>query len=776
MKKLFILLLIAGFSQLAIGQSISGLTHAVSATSGDLDVTWTAITAPAGNYEYELEWTYMSGVDANGAQIPTNTLDVPGLLFETNSSRVMVSKNSFSIPLIYEQGYVLYRVRAAWIDAYGALLHSDWSTDAPIVDGIKVVNSTMKLNAWNNGGVANYYYLTDGLEKNKNWQSSISFAEEGKTKTVVSYHDGSMRNRQAVTRINSDQRAIVGETFYDYNGRASLQLLPVPVPGNLLTYRNNFNIADGGTKLSKSDFELGDPTLVCNYKSPQFSTSNGASQYYSPNNSVNYFTEAQTPAQALGNKILNIGLIPDAGKYPYTQTMYTPDNTGRVKLQTGVGAAYNYNSGHFTRNMYGKPQQEELSRLFGTEVGFADHYKKNVVIDANGQPSVSYLDLDGKVIATTLAGGAPGALDPLTGIASRNIVSQLLTPQGNLLSADGSSKTFSSKILVTADNTQYDFAYKGTAVPFSIQCDKDGSGNRSFIGGLKLDYSLTDECGVKQFEVSKANSHITSTNSFNESNSVKLNQGEYLLTKTVSVDNELLDNEWNTFAADTTQNCLKTIRDFEHGYLGSISAAGCNISCESCLEGLKKVATDNPGLDPNALVLMQQLCDKLCQKVDPCDAAFQMMKGDMGPGGQYGEVRPKLFSNPLSSAPTYDAAQVALTKTGNAQDPATLNLNVDPDNGAAVAAMSTVDPRPFPLSIYNGDNQLPHITANGLDYTPSWKSPMKMIIDGNRNITFQPDGYYNIDGSPSTIPVFVQFNFSKDGFSHMNASKGWRRS
>ncbi|NJK96896.1 MAG: hypothetical protein HC905_20030 [Bacteroidales bacterium] len=46
-------------------------------------------------------------------------------------------------------------------------------------------------------------------------------------------------------------------------------------------------------------------------------------------------------------------------------------------------------------------------------MGIAAHYKKNVVADANGQSNITYLDQEGRVIATALTGSPPNGLIPL---------------------------------------------------------------------------------------------------------------------------------------------------------------------------------------------------------------------------------------------------------------------------------------------------------------------------------------------------------------------------
>ena len=79
-----------------------------------------------------------------------------------------------------------------------------------------------------------------------------------------------------------------------------------------------------------------------------------------------------------------------------------PDNTGKLRAESGLGPVHKLGSGHETKYFYGVPKQSQLNRLFGTDVGWAEHYKRNMVVDPNGQIVVSYTDLKGNVVATSL--------------------------------------------------------------------------------------------------------------------------------------------------------------------------------------------------------------------------------------------------------------------------------------------------------------------------------------------------------------------------------------
>ena len=50
----------------------------------------------------------------------------------------------------------------------------------------------------------------------------------GKRKSVISYYDQSLRSRQVQTNLSTDSVALVAENKYDFEGRPSLSILPVP--------------------------------------------------------------------------------------------------------------------------------------------------------------------------------------------------------------------------------------------------------------------------------------------------------------------------------------------------------------------------------------------------------------------------------------------------------------------------------------------------------------------------------------------------------------------
>lgn len=408
-----------------------------------LNVGWTPPANP-GNNAIQLEWAWLENeLESNYHIGETFTVASKEKLMKTGATRVELgyAAPGYSIPLLYDGlGKLHYRVRGVSIKSTGTRVYGPWSA----------INSV------------DY----NGHESGLNWQVTTSFAEEGKHKTVIQYYDGSLRSRQTVTKDNTTLNTVIAETLYDHEGRPAVQVLPAPGMSNAIAYRRNlnkFNSPEGGMLAQANDQNPADffdhyfsgattPTL-------QDTVPGSAAEYYS----------SQNPTASTTGKF-----IADAEGYPYTVTRYTPDGTGRIQSQSGVGAAMKMGSGRETKYYYGSPKQEELDGLFGTEVGDKSHYFKNMVQDANGQMSVSYVDMHGRTIATALAGEAPANLSPL------NVSNALFYPGQhhtsaltlNLLDSNtnitkGNTIESVSSLLVPY-RTAYSFEYKLTPESLSL--------------------------------------------------------------------------------------------------------------------------------------------------------------------------------------------------------------------------------------------------------------------------------------------------------------------
>ena len=406
----------------------------VNTTDRTITYSWQAID---GAIEYDFEWLVISS-DLDPAYTPDDLIDWE------RATRVSLYQNHYTIELPYDESRVYFRVRAV---GYGNVLEhrltTDWVEATPITISDVGGNITP-------------------LEQEKNWSYSATYAEEGKRVEVLNFADGTGRGRQSITKDNSYNRSIVSETVFDKEGRQAIQVIPSVAPSSQIRFFNNYNLAESTNSQGQpttapvnwTHFDLDQNYTAGNHLS--LSTASGSSQYFSPNNA-----EAGSHIAAY---------IPDAEKIPYTQTIL--DNQGRVKVQTGIGENYRLGSGHETRYAYAAAFQEDLDELFGSEIGYADHYSMQLVTDANGQSSISYTNLSGKTVATGIVGQAPvengqdlvEELDgsvynyPTSRVKSRNLAAMNALEEGE----DGSLLWAVRKEFMVTSAGAYEFNYSMT--------------------------------------------------------------------------------------------------------------------------------------------------------------------------------------------------------------------------------------------------------------------------------------------------------------------------
>jgi RHS repeat-associated protein len=511
-------------------------------TKGELLISW----APNISIEeYDLEWTYVdnSSLAAGNYHVSGNLS--PDILFRHNATRVSIKNTSYYVPLLYEGGGKLYfRVRGVQYLTYGERKVTNWS---PVTSG----------------GFAEYS-ISLGHEQKLNWQSSISFAEEGKRKAVVQYSDGSLYNRQTVTKDNTTGTTVVAETLYDKQGRPQIQVLPTPTLSSLIKYTPTFNTINS----AEYDKDVYDPAgRSCDVSAPGMDITKGASRYYSPN-----------------NEKVNEGFhkyIPDAKKFAFTETQYTNDNTGRIARQGGVGDIHQIGGGHETKYYYGTPSQAELDALFGTEAGIASHYQKNMVRDANGQYSVSYVSMTGKTVATALAGDAPASLAPLASNKIRNRTDQLLDPSNNIVNG---TVIESVKTILVPKTGNYTFNYLLNPESFELKDCDDTTICYDCLYDLEI--TITDDCsngnlpnGVpytvtkNNFTLGGVDTTCTPALPLSLNFTLTLKEGSYTITKRLKLSQEKMnDYRDSLFLAHNTcrtyEDIYKEVRDSVMNRLG----------------------------------------------------------------------------------------------------------------------------------------------------------------------------------------------------------------
>ena len=340
----------------------------------NLEIRWTPVQ---GAEYYDLEWLFLefpevpSSIESDHYPISGVPVDIADLNIDfKNATRIRLSDNFYDLNLNYPRGYMLYRVRTVGENRHGQSITGDWTVAATHAD----------LNGSNPEKCIAY----KGNSSDLNWQYTAVYAEDGKRKELVSYFDGSLRSRQSLSVLNSDNNVVADGVIMDQEGREVLTVLPSVVSGTSLAYRNGLNKNTNGDLYSWQDFDQG--TYVLNPKA-MGTTSAGAGKYYSPSNSIS---------------TVGKDLIPDAEGYPFSRVILSDDGLNRPIRSSGIGSEFKLGSDRDVENMYLSPAgSEELDKVFGSEVGTTG-YTKRLRIDQNEQIYVEYFDQDNRLIASSI--------------------------------------------------------------------------------------------------------------------------------------------------------------------------------------------------------------------------------------------------------------------------------------------------------------------------------------------------------------------------------------
>lgn len=650
--------------------------------NGQWTISWQPIT---GVDQYDVEWTFIDYQDPRGMVIAANStwfdgtqlLAVPTATEDSwmrhDATRVTVSGTvySYAIDLPYVNGFVLARYRGV---SYNTTTQLRTTTAWQYTD---YTNSNRTL------GI----YLGTGHQQGLNWQYDANFAEEGKRKELITYFDATLRARQNVTIVNNDldhtsvrNTAVVSETIYDNMGRPTMKILPAPLLSNALTYYSGVNRNGAGQPYSRDDIgSVGtNADGSCNITATPMSASSGAGQYYSSSNAfladpTNYFFAKY---------------IPDAGGKPFSLTEYTTDNTGRVRRQGGVGPTLQIGAGHDTRYFYGKPGgARDLERIFGMESGDATHYEKNLVVDPNGQISVSYVNSNGKTVATALASSTPPNLDALPSsalsTARTNFTQTLIQPTDFTADAGGLYKS-SSTTFTAAFLGNYTLTYN-LSPALAVPSTPSASGNFCSNCYYDITVDVLDNCGnpvahdypaTPPFPGSDITCHGTPT-AYTGTLTVPIqNVGEYTVVYKLKLSEAQIQYQTDYYVANNST--LQTIQNFFENLLPTIDLSGCYNECSTCIAKLgtlsdftakmqalllQQKAEKYPNapasnFNPNSSVITSWISSTYqslynncvaiqtnCSAGSACEQKKQMLKDDVLPGGQYA-----LFDQPSLDA------------------------------------------------------------------------------------------------------------------------------
>ncbi|HMG14341.1 MAG TPA: hypothetical protein VK590_02770, partial [Saprospiraceae bacterium] len=182
--------------------------NSYSISDNELSILWQAIS---GAEYYDLEWTYVDDYKDVNQKIPVGQLLLnKHYNLNRNSTRVQLTQNKYTLPLVFESGYILYRVRGVGIeyDPVPDIIYQmpgRWSN--PVNNSPTGPEQAIDVSAWNHR-----YHISAPFENDQlNWQITTSYAEEGKSKSIVGFGDGTQRNRQTITGLSTGHETMVAE-------------------------------------------------------------------------------------------------------------------------------------------------------------------------------------------------------------------------------------------------------------------------------------------------------------------------------------------------------------------------------------------------------------------------------------------------------------------------------------------------------------------------------------------------------------------------------------
>ncbi len=414
-------------------------------------------------------------------------------------------------------------------------------------------------------------------ELSRNWQEQTLYSEEGKYKKIMQYYDGTLRLRQTLTNLSTFNITMLEESRYDFEGRQATTTLPSPIITNSLGYvpdSHEYDTQDPTVQANTSETRQKFHYDNRNLENSTVSDRSGAGFYYSP-------------ANRLG--AIHRNYLPDAEGYVYLQTSYTNDGKGRVSKQSGVGEAFRQDGDHTSRYYYGAAAPTELVRLFGTDVGDATHYKKSMVVDPNGQVSVTYLDQAGKMIATALAGDPPNNVEALESYKNLNSTPTTIDLSGKNTFSDGRS-SIAHKLMNVSPNTNHTFTYDLSALGVELgdigcqTCTFDLRIVLTDTDGRPLDLSAASgnesTTGKEYLREGITAASCSSTSTENISFTVLLQEiGDYTLTKTLTTREPSYEQMSSiVLRSDSLRTALTTIVNTY-----TIDSVACEI-CTDCPE------------------------------------------------------------------------------------------------------------------------------------------------------------------------------------------------
>lgn len=238
-----------------------------------------------------------------------------------------------------------------------------------------------------------------------NWSQSIGYTLDANGNSIPSlasktYTNGLGNTLQSQTKSYTTNQILATQPIYDRQGNAVLTTLAAPINSSAFNYKHKFVIKDDGSRYKDTDFDLvanvGASGEVFNPSPVGNSFTGTLGWYYSTNNNL----EPHVPVSS----------------FPYARS-YSPEGPDpRTTKSAGPGEQHKMGSGHeitSEKKQISYEAYEELNHYYAIRAHFIpgggvnpNKGYKYISTDPNGKQTVSYVDGDGKTLATCTKNGS----------------------------------------------------------------------------------------------------------------------------------------------------------------------------------------------------------------------------------------------------------------------------------------------------------------------------------------------------------------------------------
>jgi RHS repeat-associated protein len=233
-----------------------------------------------------------------------------------------------------------------------------------------------------------------------NWIETTAYDRDGDVIASAKSYSNYLGKPLQTQQMNlTENKVLASQPIYDKYGRPVIQTLSAPVDQSQFCFKEDFVTNQYGEIYDYEDFDIPNNTNSENYiasgevDKPRKvgNTQEGTlGWYYSDNNTLEPY-------------------VATTG-YPYSRIEYDENNPGRQKRAASPGNHHRMGKGHESES-YTMLEAGELMYVYGPleswifEDGLPGYQiSKTITIDADGKQVVSYTDIDGKLIASCMAG------------------------------------------------------------------------------------------------------------------------------------------------------------------------------------------------------------------------------------------------------------------------------------------------------------------------------------------------------------------------------------